>query len=100
MLLRNSGIKHRTIANESAVVLQATGQMSFASGVDSAGEILERRVIDFEGNGSDRVGRITERHLPRMPQQTEPGDVGNRVDRAGPGSLLLDFAQPLRSGSI
>src|ERR1700693_479380 len=58
---RHAGVESDAIANESAVILQASGEMPLAGGFHGAGKIAEGLVVDFERNGLDAVPRIAER---------------------------------------
>src|SRR6267143_1259593 len=80
ILRRDAGVKSNAIANESAVILQAAGEMAFAGGFHGAGKIGEGLVVDFERNGLDAVRRIAERHLSRVAEKAEARDVRDRLD--------------------
>src|SRR6267142_5665936 len=49
---RHAGVESDAIANESAVILQAAGEMAFADGFDGARKIGKALVVDFERTGS------------------------------------------------
>src|ERR1700747_2216689 len=80
ILGRHAGCKGRAIAHESAVILESAGEMAFARCFDGSGEIIESRVIDLKRDWRDAVRGVTEGHLARMAEQTETGDVGDRVN--------------------
>src|SRR6266852_586227 len=100
MLWRNAGIERRAIADERAIVLEAAGEMAFTGSLDGAGEIIEGRMIDFEGNGFNAVRGIAQRHLARVPEQAETRDVGDRVNHADGGAFLVELLKPRSCGAI
>src|SRR5713226_9210350 len=91
---RDARRKSRAVAHKRAIVLEPAGEMTFARRFDGAGEIVEGRVIDFEGYSRNAAGRITQRHLTRVTQQAETGDSVNAGRAVG---LLIDFLQRRRS---
>ena len=82
MLGRNAGGESDAVTDEGAIVLEPTGNMTFASRFERAGKIVEGRMIDLEGNRGDALRRIAQSHFARVAQQAEAGDVGDRVNRA------------------
>ena len=65
----NAGVESSAIANESAIIFQAAGKMTFARGFDSARKIVEGSVIDFEGNRLDAV--TSDRRAPFLARGRE-----------------------------
>src|ERR1700738_5083830 len=68
------------VTHKGAIVLEPGGEMTFARRFYRAGEIVESSVIDFKGHRHGAVRWITERHLPRVTQQAEAGDIGDGVN--------------------
>src|SRR5882762_1612068 len=73
-------VKSDAIANESAVILQASGEVAFARGFQRARKIGEGFVVDLKRNLLDAVCRIAERHFSRVAKKAEARDVRDRVD--------------------
>ena len=79
---RNAVGETYAVANERAIIFQAAGEMSIARSFESAGEIFERGVIDFERDRSGAARWITQRHFARVTQKAETRDVGDSVNDA------------------
>src|SRR6267378_2444824 len=75
IVLRNAFHESHAIANEIAVILQPAGEKSFARGFQRTEEIADGRIIYLEGHGFDSALGITQRHLPSVAQQAEPGNI-------------------------
>src|SRR5260370_19095656 len=63
-----SFVEYGTIANESAVILEAARKMPLTSGFHSAGKINKRRVIDLQRDGRNALSPIAQRHFSRVTQ--------------------------------
>ena len=74
-LRRDVGSERHGAGGELAVVLQAAGDLSLADGFQRAGERLDASVVNLDGD------LASERHLARVADQAEAGDVGYRVHR-------------------
>src|SRR6266850_1128978 len=93
ILGRDVGVKSDAIVNESAVILQAAGEVAFVGGFHRAGKIDEGFVVDFERNGFDAVRRIAERHFSRVAKKAEAGNVRDRVDAFCAGGIFVKLLQ-------
>src|SRR5712664_2223750 len=69
-----------TVTHKGAIVLEPGGEMTFARRLYRAGKIVKSSVIDFKRHGRAAVGWIAERHLARVTQQAEAGDIGDGVN--------------------
>src|SRR5271165_1186933 len=74
--------------------------MAFARGFDSAWQIRERCVIDFEGDRLKAMSWIAERHLSGVTEKAEASHVGNGVDWFCGLLLLVDFLKSRSGGGV
>src|SRR6266849_6901841 len=93
ILERDAGVKSDAIANESAVILQAAGEVTFAGGFHRAGKKGKGFVVDFERNLLDAVRRITEGHFSRVAEKAESRNVRDRVDAFRAGGHFVKLLQ-------
>src|SRR5216684_4681333 len=93
ILGRDAGVKSDAIANESAVILEAAGEMAFAGSFHGAGKIGEGFVVDFERNGFNAVRWIAEGHFSRVPKKAEARNVSNSVDAFRAGGIFVKLLQ-------
>src|SRR5581483_2840917 len=71
---RDWGAYPNRAGSKLAVVLEAAGNEAAANCVERAGKRLNAAVIYLQRHAA------AERHLPRVAQQAEAGDIGNRVN--------------------
>ena len=97
---RDARFERGALADEGAIVFQATGKMAFAGGFDGAWKIAERCVIDFEGDRLQAMCWIAERHLASVTEKTEAGHVGYGVNGFRALKLFVELLEGCRGGGI
>src|SRR3989441_13208573 len=88
ILGRYPRIECGAVADERAIVFQASGEMPLPRRLDRSWQILKGGVIELKRYRRNAVRRIAESHLPPVAQKTETRYIRYRVNQP-PAAFFL-----------
>ena len=92
MFFLDSGGEAHAISEELSIILQPTSDHPFTRGIERSRQQWHGLMVDFQRDRECSRRGIPQGHFVRVAQQSEAGDVCNRVHRAHT-RLGFDFVQ-------